>query len=170
MTDPFTPSIDEVLEANARYGAEAHDPDLPGPPGRHLAIVTCMDARIDTFAVFGLANGDAHIIRNAGGVVTDDVIRSLCLSQRYLGTREIIVVHHTDCGLQKVEEDGFRRELEAEVGVKPSWSLEGFADPYQDVVQSMTRLQTSPFLPHRDQIRGFVFDLGDGLLHPVSST
>ncbi len=127
-----------------------------------------MDSRIDTFKILGLGNGEAHIIRNAGGVITDDVIRSLCLSQRLLGTREVILVHHTDCGLQKVDENEFRRELEEELGVKPWWSLEAFSDPYRDVAQSMQRLAMTPFLPHKEHIRGFVYDVTDGLLHEVA--
>ena len=126
-----------------------------------------MDSRIDTFAVLGLGNGEAHIIRNAGGVVTDDVIRSLCLSQRFLGTREIILIHHTDCGLQKVDEAAFRDELQDELGVKPWWSLEAFTDPYEDVRQSIQRLTMTPFIAHKEHIRGFVYDVTDGLLHEV---
>jgi carbonic anhydrase len=126
-----------------------------------------MDSRIDTFKILGLGNGEAHIIRNAGGVITDDVIRSLCLSQRLLGTQEIILVHHTDCGLQRVNEIEFRQELEDELGIKPWWSLETFTDPYRDVAQSMQRLHTTPFLPHKKHIRGFVYDVTDGLLHEV---
>lgn len=128
-----------------------------------------MDSRIDTFKILGLANGEAHIIRNAGGVITDDVVRSLCLSQRLLGTREVILVHHTDCGLQRVDENEFRQELEDELGVKPWWSLETFSDPYRDVAQSMQRLHTTLFLPHKDHIRGFVYDVTDGLLHEVKA-
>ncbi len=126
-----------------------------------------MDSRIDTFAVLGLGNGEAHIIRNAGGVITDDVIRSLCLSQRFLGTREIVLVHHTDCGLQKVDEAEFREQLATELGVKPWWSLEAFTDPYVDVQQSIQRLRMTPFIPHKDSIAGFVYDVTDGLLHEV---
>ena len=137
-------------------------------PIRHLAVVACMDSRIDTFKVLGLGNGEAHIIRNAGGVITDDVIRSLCLSQRLLGTREVILVHHTDCGLQRVDENEFRQQLEDELGVKPWWSLETFSDPYRDVAQSIKRLRMTPFLPHKDHVRGFVYDVTDGLLHEVN--
>ncbi len=126
-----------------------------------------MDSRIDTFAVLGLGNGEAHIIRNAGGIITDDVIRSLCLSQRFLGTREIVLVHHTDCGLQKVNEAEFRDELAAELGVKPWWSLEAFTDPYEDVRQSIQRLFMTPFIQHKECISGFVYDVTDGLLQEV---
>ncbi len=168
MSDFTFPSADELVGANQSYAAEFHDGDLQVQPLRHLAVVTCMDSRIDTFAVLGLGNGEAHIIRNAGGVITDDVIRSLCLSQRFLGTREIILIHHTDCGLQKVDEAEFRSELEAEVGMKPWWSVESFKDPYADVRQSMQRVALTPFLPHKDNVRGFVYDVEDGLLREVT--
>ncbi len=163
----FTPSADELMAHNLRYATSFHDNQLQVEPQRQLAIVACMDSRIDTFAIVGLSNGDAHIIRNAGGVITDDVIRSLCLSQRLLGTREIILVHHTDCGLQQVDEAEFRAELESELGVKPWWSLETFTDPYADVRQSIQRLYTTPFVLHKENIRGFVYDVTDGLLHEV---
>jgi carbonic anhydrase len=130
-----SPQIDELVGLNEAYASGFHDADLQVEPTRHLAVVACMDSRIDTFAVLGLRNGEAHIIRNAGGVITDDVIRSLCLSQRFLGTREIVLVHHTDCGLQKVNEGEFRDQLADELGVKPWWSLEAFTDPYEDVRQ-----------------------------------
>lgn len=168
MSNTFSPSAEELLVRNAEYAKNFHDDQLEVEPKRKLAIVACMDSRIDTFAILGLGNGDAHIIRNAGGVITDDVIRSLCLSQRFLGTREIILVHHTDCGLQHVDELSFRDELEAEVGVKPWWSLETFTDPYSDVRQSIQRLNMTPFLANKDHIRGFVYDVKDGLLHEVS--
>ena len=153
---------------NAEYAAATYDSEVPGKPARHVAIVACMDSRINPYATLGLANGDAHMIRNAGGVITDDVIRSLCLSQRYLGTKEIILIHHTDCGLQSVNEAQFREELTAELGVTPSWSLDGFADAYDDVRQSMQRLTTTPFLPHKGDIRGFVYDVTTGLLNEVT--
>ena len=122
---------------------------------------------MDTFEILGLQHGDAHIIRNAGGVITDDVIRSLCLSQRFLGTREIVLLHHTDCGLMKVTEDDFKAELEAEIGIKPWWALESFADPHADVLQSIKRLKMTPFIPHKDHIRGFVYNVTSGLLEEV---
>ena len=127
-----------------------------------------MDARLDVAGLLGLELGDAHIIRNAGGVVTDDVIRSLCLSQRFLGTTEIVLIHHTDCGLQKVDEGQLRLELATELGVTPAWSLDGFADPYDDVRQSIARLVRSPFVAETDQIRGCVYDVVDGRLHEVA--
>jgi len=162
-----SPQISELVGLNEAYAAEFHDADLQVEPTRNLAVVACMDSRIDTFAVLGLGNGEAHIIRNAGGVITDDVIRSLCLSQRFLGTREIILVHHTDCGLQKVDEGEFRDQLADELGVKPWWSLEAFTDPYEDVRQSIQRLHLTPFIPHKESIAGFVYDVTDGLLHRV---
>ena len=124
---------------------------------------------MDTFKILGLQHGDAHIIRNAGGVITDDVIRSLCLSQRFLGTREIVLLHHTDCGLMKVTEDDFKAELEAEIGIKPWWALESFADPHADVLRSIKRLQMTPFIPHKDHIRRFVYNVTSGLLEEVSA-
>lgn len=163
------PNIPELIDRNRTYAADFHDAELQVQPTRNLAVVACMDSRIDTFAVLGLGNGEAHIIRNAGGVITDDVIRSLCLSQRFLGTREIVLVHHTDCGLQKVDEASFRDELAAEVGMKPWWSLEAFTDPYTDVRQSMQRLRATPFIRHKEHIAGFVYDVTDGLLHPVET-
>jgi carbonic anhydrase len=162
------PNITELLERNRTYASDFHDAALQVSPTRNLAVVACMDSRIDTFAVLGLGNGEAHIIRNAGGVITDDVIRSLCLSQRFLGTREIVLVHHTDCGLQKVNEAEFRDQLADEIGVKPWWSLEAFQDPYADVRQSIQRLLMTPFIPHKDHISGFVYDVTDGLLHEVT--
>ncbi len=165
----FKPSTDELVQRNAEYASEFHDSELQVQPVRQLAIVACMDSRIDTFAILGLGNGDAHIIRNAGGVITDDVIRSLCLSQRFLGTREIILVHHTDCGLQAVDEAEFRDELNRELGVKPWWSLEAFSDPYDDVRQSIQRLLMTPFIRHKDNIRGFVYNVTTGLLEEVKA-
>ncbi len=166
MTE-FRPSADELLAHNARFARNFADHDLQVEPTRHLAIVSCMDSRIDAFTILGLDNGEAHIVRNAGGIITDDVIRSLCLSQRFLGTREIILVHHTDCGLQKVDEAEFRQELAAELGVKPWWSLETFDDPYLDVRQSIERLHLTPFIRHKEHIRGFVYDVTDGRLREV---
>jgi carbonic anhydrase len=167
MSEPFTPSTDELLGRNETYASDFHDADLRISPTRKLAVVGCMDSRIDTFAMLGLGHGEAHIIRNAGGVITDDVIRSLCLSQRLLGTREVILVHHTDCGLELINEQEFRDELNAELGVKPWWSVEAFKDPYDDVRQSMERLHLTPFIAHKDHIRGFVYEVTDGLLHEV---
>ena len=168
MTDEeFHPNADELLRHNERYVAQFSDGELALRPKRHLAIVACMDSRMDIFEMLGLDHGDAHIIRNAGGVVTDDVIRSLVLSQRLLGTREIVLVHHTNCGLQAINEDTFKAELEAEVGIKPWWALECFTDPFADTRQSINRLQHSPFVQYKDHIRGFVYDVADGRLHEV---
>ena len=167
MTSGRSLQVDELVGHNRTFADRFHDADLQVEPTRRLAVVTCMDSRIDTFAVLGLQNGEAHIIRNAGGVITDDVIRSLCLSQRFLGTNEIVLVHHTDCGLQKVDEADFRRELATELGIKPWWSLETFDDPYEDVRQSMKRLRLTPFVPHKEQVAGFVYDVTDGRLYPV---
>jgi carbonic anhydrase len=156
-----------MLSHNQKYAASFSDGDLEVAPMRQLAVVACMDSRMDLFELLGLRHGEAHIIRNAGGVVTDDVIRSLCLSQRLLGTREIILVHHTDCGLQKVTEDAFKAELEAELGIKPWWALESFTDPYADVRQSITRLQSTPFVQFKKHISGFVYEVTTGRLIPV---
>lgn len=165
--EPFQPNAAELLAHNECYVEEFADGDLSLHPARHLAIVACMDSRMDIFEMLGLAHGDAHVIRNAGGVVTDDVIRSLVLSQRLLGTREIVLIHHTNCGLHALNEDAFKAELEAEVGIKPWWALECFDDPYLDTRQSIDRLQQSPFVQYKDHIRGFVYDVADGRLHEV---
>ena len=165
--DDFTPSTDEFLARNEEWAAGFEARGLPVSPRRHVAVVACMDSRMPIFGILGLDRGDAHIIRNAGGVVTDDVIRSLTLSQRALGTREIILVHHTDCGLQKVTEAGFNDDLQAELGVRPPWALESFVDPYADTRQSIRRIELSPFIPHKDHVRGFVYDVDTGRLEEV---
>ncbi len=171
MSDPdftaFTPNADQLVENNARFVEHYADQELSLRPRRQLAIVACMDSRMDIFQMLGLGHGEAHIIRNAGGVVTDDVIRSLMLSQRSMGTREIVLVHHTNCGLQAISEDKFKSDVEAEVGIKPAWALEAFTDPYLDVRQSINRLKNSPFIAHKDHIRGFVYDVADGRLREV---
>jgi carbonic anhydrase len=136
-------------------------------PRKHLAVVACMDSRIDVFGLLGLQVGEAHVLRNAGGVITDDMIRSLAISQRRLGTREIVLVHHTDCGLMQLSEDGFKAELEAETGMKPTWAIESFSDPAISVRQSMQRIRNSPFLPARGAVRGFVYDVDNGELREV---
>jgi carbonic anhydrase len=164
---PFEPTADELVAGNERFAESFGDQDLQVSPTRQMAVVTCMDSRMDIFPLLGLGHGEAHIIRNAGGVITDDVIRSLCLSQRYLGTREIVLVHHTDCGLQMVTEDGLKAEIEAEIGVKPWWAVESFDDPYVDVRQSMRRLEMTPFVPYKDHVRGFVYDVLTGLIEEV---
>jgi len=163
----WAPNTDELIANNAAYAAAFDDDHLPVRPQRRLAVVACMDSRMDIFEMFGLAHGEAHVIRNAGGIITDDVIRSLCVSQRFLGTREIILVHHTDCGLQAVDEERFKRDLEAESGVKPMWALESFSDPFVDTEQSIRRIHMSPFVLHKDHVRGFVYDVDTGQLHEV---
>ncbi|MBT2422893.1 carbonic anhydrase [Streptomyces sp. ISL-22] len=157
---------DRLVEANERYAAAFTDPGMDARPVLRVAVVACMDARLDLHAALGLELGDCHTIRNAGGVVTDDVIRSLTISQRKLGTRSIVLIHHTGCGLEAITED-FRTELEMEVGQRPAWAVEAFRDVDQDVRQSMQRLRTSPFLMHTDDVRGFVFDVRAGLLREI---
>ncbi|CAG7632457.1 beta-class carbonic anhydrase [Actinacidiphila bryophytorum] len=159
---------DRLVEANARYAAEFHDPGMDARPVLQVAVVACMDARLDLHKALGLALGDCHTIRNAGGVVTDDTIRSLAISQRALGTRSIVLIHHTNCGMESITED-FRTELEAEVGQRPTWSVESFTDSDQDVRQSMARVRTSPFLAHTEDVRGFVFDVHTGLLREITN-
>ena len=168
-SDDFRPNADELLANNARYADAFADRGLGVAPRRHLAIVACMDSRMDTFEMLGLEHGDAHIIRNAGGTVTDDVIRSLVLSQLFLGTREIMLVHHTNCGLQTTDDTSFRELLDREFGLRPSWALEAFTDPYADVRQSISRLRNSPFIRYRDHIRGFVYRVEDGRLDEVEA-
>jgi carbonic anhydrase len=163
MTDSVT---DQLVHANKRYADGFTDPGMDARPVRKVAIVACMDARLDLHAALGLALGDCHTIRNAGGVVTDDVIRSLTISQRQLGTNAVVLIHHTGCGLLGLTED-YRHQLELEVGQKPSWAVESFVDLDQDVRQSMARVRTSPFLPHTDDVRGFVFDVTTGLLTEI---
>lgn len=165
----FRPNVDELVANNAAYHRDFGDPPLDVRPRRKLAIVACMDSRMDIFEMFGLDHGDAHIIRNAGGVVTDDVIRSLVVSQRLLDTREILLVHHTDCGLQKVSEDTFKAEIEAELGIRPWWALENFSDPYSDVRQNIARLRNSPFIKHKQHLRGFVYHTESGRLIEVAT-
>jgi carbonic anhydrase len=157
---------DEYLENNARYARTFSGP-LPLPPSRHVAVLACMDARLNVYAVLGLADGEAHVIRNAGGVVTDDEIRSLAISQRLLGTREIILIHHTDCGMLTFTDDAFKRSVQDETGIKPEWAAESFPDLDEDVRQSLARIQASPFVVHKDSVRGFVFDVATGLLREV---
>ena len=158
---------DDLLRRNGDYAAD-YLPDQPLPPRFKLAVVACMDSRLDVFAMLGLSIGDAHVIRNAGGVVTDDVIRSLVVSQRKLGTEEIILVHHTDCGALTFTDDELRNELLEETGQKPSWSPESFVDLDRDLRQSIERVRTNPFVPRRDQVRGFVFDIHTGKLREIS--
>lgn len=138
------------------------------PPGRHLAVVACMDARLNVYAILGLDLGEAHVIRNAGGIISEDAIRSLVISQRLLGTEEIILIHHTDCGMLTFRDDDVKDAIADELGVRPSFALEAFPDPRQDVRQSIARLQANPFITHKDQIRGFVFEVETGRLNEVT--
>lgn len=161
--------IDELLANNGRFADSLPAQQLAVTPSRQLAIVTCMDSRLDVFAALGLKDGEAHVLRNAGGVITEDVIRSLALSQRLLGTREVMLIHHSDCGMQKVSDDGFRAELQADTGVAPSFAIESFSDLDADVRQSILRVQRSAFLPHRDSVRGFVYDVGSHRLREVAA-
>jgi len=160
-------TIDSLLENNQAFAAGLAERHLDVEPQRHLAIVTCMDSRLDVFAALGLGDGEAHILRNAGGVITDDVIRSLAISQRRLGTREVMLIHHTDCGMQKITDDGFRGELQASTGIAPSFAIESFGDVEEDVRQSIRRVRSSPFLLHRDVVRGFVYDVDSHRLREV---
>jgi carbonic anhydrase len=160
---------DRLVEANERYAAAFTDPGMDARPVLRVAVVACMDARLDLHDALGLELGDCHTIRNAGGVVTDDVIRSLTISQRALGTRSIVLIHHTGCGLESLTEE-FRHDLEMEVGQRPAWAVEAFRDVDQDVRQSMQRVRTSPFLLHSDDVRGFVFDVKTGLLREIDPT
>ncbi|MFD4969474.1 beta-class carbonic anhydrase [Streptomyces sp. NPDC058424] len=157
---------DRLAEANQQYAAAFTDPGMDARPVLRVAVVACMDARLDLHAALGLELGDCHTIRNAGGVVTDDVIRSLTISQRALNTRSIVLIHHTNCGMQSITEE-FRHDLEMEVGQRPAWAVEAFRDVDQDVRQSMQRVRTSPFLLHTDDVRGFVFDVRTGLLREI---
>ena len=161
-------AIDDALESNASYAAGFDKGDLPLPPARNLAVVACMDARLDTHKILGLEEGDAHVIRNAGGVVSDDAIRSLVISQRLLGTREILLIHHTDCGMLTFRDDDVKDAIEGDTGLRPTFALEAFGDLEQDVRQSIARIQASPFIPHKDQVRGFVYDCASGRLNEVS--
>jgi carbonic anhydrase len=158
---------DDLLANNADYASNFSGP-LPLPPAKGVAVVACMDARLDVYRILGLNEGEAHVIRNAGGVVTDDEIRSLAISQRLLGTREIILIHHTDCGMLTFTDDGFKKSIQDETGIKPAWSAEAFSDLDEDVRQSIARIKASPFIPNKDSIRGFVFDVATGKLLEVT--
>jgi carbonic anhydrase len=157
---------DELLENNKAYAAQFSGP-LPLPPAKNIAVLACMDARINVYGVLGLEEGQSHVIRNAGGVVTADEIRSLAISQRLLGTKEIILIHHTDCGMLTFTDDEFKESIRAETGLKPEWAAEAFNDLATDVRQSIARIKASPFIPHTDAVRGFIFDVATGLLEEV---
>ena len=158
---------DELLANNEAYAADFDGP-LPLPPAKGVAVLACMDARLDVYRILGLEEGQAHVIRNAGGVVTDDEIRSLAISQRLLGTREIVLIHHTDCGMLTFDDEEFRDSIEADAGDRPTWSSEAFPDLDQDVRDSVHRITGSPYVPHTDQVRGFVFDVATGRLREVA--
>jgi carbonic anhydrase len=160
--------IDEFLANNEAYAGTFTKGALPMPPAKRIAIVVCMDARLVTGALLRLAEGDAHVIRNAGGVVTDDVIRSLTISQRLLGTREIMLIHHTDCGMLTFKDDDLKQQILDETGLKPQFAMEAFDDLDADVRQSMARVKASPYIPHRDQVRGFVYVVESGQLREVT--
>lgn len=157
---------DELVDNNRRY-ADSFGGALPMPPSAGVAVVACMDARINVYGVLGLKEGEAHVIRNAGGVITEDAIRSLAISQRLLGTSEIILIHHTDCGMLTFSDDAFKASIQDETGIKPAWAAEAFSDLDADVRQSIARITASPFLPHTDAVRGFVFDVASGRLNEV---
>ncbi|MDJ0392060.1 carbonic anhydrase [Rhodococcus sp. G-MC3] len=157
---------DEYLKNNEAYAAQFSGP-LPLPPSKHVAVVACMDARLDVYRALGLNEGEAHVIRNAGGVITDDEIRSLAISQRLLGTKEIILIHHTDCGMLTFTDDDFKKGIQDEIGIKPNWAAESFPDPDEDVRQSLARIEASPFVTKHESARGFVFDVATGKLNEV---
>jgi len=159
---------DELLRNNAEFASTFSKGDLPMPPGKHLAVVACMDARLNVYALLGLEEGQAHVIRNAGGVVTEDVIRSLAISQRLLGTSEVILVHHTDCGMLTFTDDQVKADIEADTGLRPHFALEAFSDLERDIRQSIARIKASPFVPNKDSVRGFIFDVTTGTLQEVT--
>ena len=161
-------ATDTLLENNKAYAAAFGD-ELPLPPSKHVAVVACMDARLNVYGILGLREGEAHVIRNAGGVVTDDEIRSLAISQRLLGTQEVILIHHTDCGMLTFTDDGFKAQIQADTGIKPEWAAEAFDDLDDDVRQSIARIKASPFIPIKDSVRGFVFDVATGALREVAA-
>jgi carbonic anhydrase len=159
---------EELLRNNAIYAESFEKGDLPLPPARDVAVVACMDARLDVHKILGLEEGDAHVIRNAGGVITDDEIRSLTISQRLLGTREVILIHHTDCGMLTFSDDELKAQIHEDVGLKPHFSMESFSDLEEDVRQSIARIQASPFIPHKESVRGFIYEVESGRLREVS--
>ncbi len=160
--------IDDLLANNASYADGFSKGSLPMPPAKQVAVVACMDARLETGALLGLLEGDAHVIRNAGGVVTDDVIRSLVISQRLLGTREIMLIHHTDCGMLTFEDDELKAQIEQDTGIRPTFAMDAFSDVEADLLQSIARVRASPFIPHKDVVRGFIYEVETGRLREVS--
>ena len=161
-------TTDELLRHAEAYASDFDKSDLPLPPARKLAVIACMDARLNPYGILGLQEGDAHVIRNAGGVVTNDEIRSLAISQRLLGTEEVILIHHTDCGMLTFTDDDFKRSIQEDVGIKPEWAVETFSDLEGDVRQSLARIKASPFIPHKEHVRGFVYEVETGRLREVS--
>jgi carbonic anhydrase len=159
---------DELLRNNAEFASSFSKGDLPMPPGKGLAVVACMDARLNVYALLGLREGEGHVIRNAGGVVTEDVIRSLAISQRLLGTSEVVLVHHTDCGMLTFTDDQVKADIEADTGLRPHFALEAFSDLERDVRQSIARIKASPFVPNKESVRGFVYDVTTGALQEVT--
>jgi carbonic anhydrase len=160
---------DDLVRNNQSYAGSFKKGDLPLPPAKHVAVVACMDARLDVHKILGLQEGDAHVIRNAGGAVTDDAIRSLAISQRLLGTKEIILIHHTDCGMLTFTDDEVKGKIEKETGIRPAFALEAFSDLDEDVKQSIARIKASPFVPNKSSIRGFVYDVRTGKLNEVGA-
>lgn len=161
-------SVTDQYLANNREFAKTFNGPLPLPPSKQIAVLACMDARLDVYSILGIQDGESHVIRNAGGVVTDDEIRSLAISQRLLGTKEIILIHHTDCGMLTFTDDGFKESIAQETGIKPEWAAEAFDSLEVDVQRSIRRIKASPFIPHTDQVRGFIFDVATGLLNEVT--
>src|SRR3712207_430756 len=159
---------DELLQNNERYAESFEKGELPLPPARGVAVVACMDARLDVHKILGLEEGDAHVIRNAGGVITDDEVRSLTISQRLLGTREVILIQHTDCGMLTFSDDELKQQIHEEVGMKPHFSMESFSDLEDDVRQSVARIKASPFISHKDAVRGFIYEVETGRLREVT--
>jgi carbonic anhydrase len=160
---------DELLQNNVAYAESFEKGDLPLPPAKGVAVVACMDARLDVHKILGLEEGDAHVIRNAGGVITDDEIRSLAISQRLLKTTEIVLIHHTDCGMLTFSDDELKQQIHEDVGIKPHFSMESFSDLEEDVHQSIARIQNSPFVPNKDSVRGFVYEVETGRLREVTT-
>jgi len=161
-------TTDELLRNNERYAECFEKGDLPMPPAKQIAIVTCMDARLSPYVMLGLSEGDAHVIRNAGGVITDDEIRSLVISQRLLGTREVMLIHHTNCGMLTFSEEEVKGQIQEEVGIKPPFALESFTDLEENVRQSIRRIEASPFIPHKDSVRGFIYEVETGRLREIT--
>jgi len=161
-------ATEELLQNAEEYAATFDQGELPLPPAKRVAVLACMDARLNPYGLLGLSEGDAHVIRNAGGVVTDDEIRSLAISQRLLGTEEVILIHHTDCGMLTFSDDEFRRQVQDDTGIKPEWAAEAFDDLEEDVRQSIARIKSSPFIPRKDSVRGFVYDVKTGRLDEVT--